>query len=85
MVMWLIGVTILFGFMYLLFRNNYRRSEFLRNAINFVKGKKEGISDEKAVVIFTLIVWAFVSIISTLTGVLIALLGKIFELLIMSL
>ena len=85
MVMWLIGVTMLFGFMYLLFRNNYQRNEFLTNAIKYVKEKREGISDKKAVLIFTAIVWVFVSAITTLTGVLIALLGKIFELLIMSL
>lgn len=85
MVMWLIGVTMLFGFMYLLFRNNYKRNGFLANAIKYVKGKREGISDKKAVLIFTAIAWAFVSAISTLTGVLVALLGKLFELLIMSL
>ena len=85
MVMWLIGVTMMFGFMYLLFRNNYKRNGLLANAIKYLKGKWEGISDKKAVLILTVIIWAFVSAISSLTGVLIALLGKMFELLIMSL
>ena len=82
MILWLIGEAMMFGFMYLFFRNNYRKIEIIGNVIAWIKSKKFGMTDNQAVMILTVAVWIFVSIIVSLCSFLLALTNQMFKLLI---